>query len=242
MAQGLHLSQRMTQSLVLSPQMQQSLALLQAPTLELKALVEQELQQNPVLEETAAPETDQADMAKSEDGESPDAPDSPESSDPAEPPADTTFDNDSEKPNGEPADDFMAEFEKLAQLDQDWRDHFAATNIPMRQSAEDDEKRQFMFDSIVAATSLQEVLLEQVRDASLTDDQRSIAEMLIGNIDDHGYLKTTLDELAFSTNTPVERIEAVLRVIQTFDPPGVGARDLQECLLRQLERSGQESS
>ena len=56
MAQGLHLSQRLTQSLVLAPQLQQSLALLQAPTLELKALVEQELQQNPVLEETATGE------------------------------------------------------------------------------------------------------------------------------------------------------------------------------------------
>ena len=230
------MSQRMTQSLVLSPQMQQSLALLQAPTLELKALVEQELQQNPVLEEAPTPEADQAEKAKTEDG------DTPEASDPAEPPADVTFENDSEKTTPEPADDFMAEFEKLAQLDQDWRDHFAATNIPMRQSAEDDEKRQFMFDSIVAATSLQEVLLEQVRDAALTEEQRPIAEMLIGNIDDHGYLKTSLDELAFSTNTPVERIEAVLRVIQTFDPPGVGARDLQECLMRQLERTGQEGS
>ena len=58
MAQGLQLSQRLTQSLVLSPQLQHSLALLQAPTLELKALVEHELEQNPVLEEIAAPETE----------------------------------------------------------------------------------------------------------------------------------------------------------------------------------------
>ena len=234
MSQGLHLSQRLTQSLVLSPQMQQSLALLQAPTLELKALVEQELQQNPVLEE--APDAEM-EKSKSEEG------DAPEASDNAEPSSESTFEGgDTEKPASEPADDFMAEFERLAQLDQDWRDHFAATNIPMRQSAEDDEKRQFMFDSIVAATSLQEVLLEQVRDSSLQEEQRSIAEMLIGNIDDHGYLKTGMDELAFSTNIPADQIEAVLRIIQTFDPPGVGARDLQECLLRQLERMGEEKS
>ena len=56
----------------------------------------------------------------------------------------------------------IAEFEKLAQLDQDWRDHFAATNIPMRQSAEDDEKRQFMFESIVAATSRQGIGMIEV--------------------------------------------------------------------------------
>ena len=66
MVQGLQLSQRLSQSLVLSPQMQHSLALLQAPTLELKALVEHEMEQNPVLEEVAAPETELADKAKAE--------------------------------------------------------------------------------------------------------------------------------------------------------------------------------
>ena len=64
-------------------------------------------------------------------------------------------------------DDFQAEFERLVQLDQEWRDHFAQTNMPMRASAEDEEKRQFMFDSLVAGTSLQEMLLEQVRESSL---------------------------------------------------------------------------
>jgi RNA polymerase sigma-54 factor len=243
MAQGLQLAQRLTQSLVLSPQMQQSLALLQAPTLELKALVEQELQQNPVLEEIADQEPQQSEKSKETEGEDvPDAPDAADSADPAEPPADVNFDPATEKPNGEPADDFMAEFERLAQLDQEWRDHFAQTNIPLRRSAEDDEKRQFMFDSLVAGTSLQEVLLEQARESHLTPAQQPIAEMLIGNIDDHGYLKANIDELAFSTNIAPAQIEEVLAIIQTFDPPGVGARDLQECLLRQLERSDQRES
>src|SRR5581483_8256801 len=66
--------------------------------------------------------------------------------------------------------------------------------------------------------------------------------LLIGNIDDHGYLKASLDELAQTTGLAVPAIESVLKVIQTFDPPGVGARDLQECLLRQLERAGEEES
>jgi RNA polymerase sigma-54 factor len=236
MAQGLQLAQRLTQSLVLSPQMQQSLALLQAPTLELKALVEQELQQNPVLEEVAVADTEQSEKVKADED------DSPETPDPAEPPADVTFDPATEKPNGDSADEFLAEFERLAQVDQEWRDHFAQSNIPMRQSPEDEEKRQFMFDSLVAGTSLQEVLLEQARESTLTEEQRPIAEMLIGNIDDHGYLKANIDELAFSTNIPAEKIQAVLQVVQTFDPPGVGARDLQECLLRQLERAGEQDS
>src|SRR5277367_3752503 len=169
MAQGLQLAQRLTQSLVLSPQMQQSLALLQAPTLELKALVEQELQQNPVLEEVAAQDAEQSEKPKSGDED-----EAPEAADPAEPPADVTFDPATEKPGTEPADDFMAEFERLAQLDQEWRDHFAQTNIPMRRSAEDEEKRQFMFDSLVAGTSLQEVLLEQARESALTPEQQPI--------------------------------------------------------------------
>ena len=63
MAQGMYLSQKLTQSMVLSPQLQQSLALLQAPSLELKALVEQELEQNPVLEEVMVTETEQEDKA-----------------------------------------------------------------------------------------------------------------------------------------------------------------------------------
>src|SRR5881227_2147107 len=173
MAQGLQLSQRLTQSLVLSPQMQQSLALLQAPTLELKALVEQELQQNPVLEEVAVADTEQSEKVKADED------DAPETPDPTEPPADVNFDPATEKPNGDSAEDFLAEFERLAQVDQEWRDHFAQSSAPMRQSPEDEEKRQFMFDSLVAGTSLQEVLLEQARESTLTEEQRPIAEMLI---------------------------------------------------------------
>jgi len=236
MPQGLHLSQRLTQSLVLAPQLQQSLALLQAPTLELKTLVEQELQQNPVLEESPVQELE----APAKDGQEEIPP--AESADPAEPPADLEFDPATEKPSGEPADDFEAEFERLVQLDQEWRDHFAQTNIPLRASPEDEERRQFMFDSLVQATSLQEVLLEQVRESALPEEQWPIAEMLIGNIDEYGYLKATIEELAASTGLAAETILAVLKVIQSFEPAGVGARDLRECLMLQFQRLGQENT
>src|SRR5207245_10311616 len=108
----------------------------------------------------------------------------------AEPPADVTFDPAAERAN-DPVDDFQAEFERLTQLDQEWRDHFAQTNLPMKQSAEEEEKRQFMFDSLVAGTSLQESLLEQVRMSDLPESNRPIAELIIGNIDDYGYLKSS---------------------------------------------------
>ena len=228
MAQGLQLSQRLTQSLVLSPQLQHSLALLQAPTLELKALVEHEMEQNPVLEEIAEPETELADNKPA-----------PEDDDaPAEPP----FEAASEQGVEAPVDDFQAEFDQLVQLDQEWRDHFAQMNVSIRRSPEEEEKRQFMFDSLTAGTSLAEALLAQVRDSNLTDEQRAIAEHIIGNIDDYGFFKTTVEELSTSLGLPAEKISAVLKIIQTFDPPGVGAGDLRECLLLQLERAGRRES
>ena len=228
MAQGLQLSQRLTQSLVLSPQLQHSLALLQAPTLELKALVEHEMEQNPVLEEIAEPETELADNKPA-----------PEDDDaPAEPP----FEAASEQGVEAPVDDFQAEFDQLVQLDQEWRDHFAQMNVSIRRSPEEEEKRQFMFDSLTAGTSLAEALLAQVRDSNLTDEQRAIAEHIIGNIDDYGFFKTTVEELSTSLGLPAEKISAVLKIIQTFDPPGVGAADLRECLLLQLERAGRRES
>ena len=160
---------------------------------------------------------------------------------------DTTLLNDTTLlKNGEgtdtPADDFQAEFDRLVQLDQEWRDHFAQTNIPIRQSAEDEEKRQFMFDSLTAGTTLAQVLMDQVRETDLNEEQRHIAELIIGNIDDYGYLKSTPQEMAATTNLPAEKISEVLNVIQTFDPPGVGALDLRECLVLQLERAGRQDS
>ena len=250
MAQGLQLSQRLTQSLVLAPQLQQSLALLQAPTLELKALVEHELEQNPVLEEVASTETELREKSPTDEAE-PMADDAElpagaeAGSEPAEETAsaeDAAFDTAMEKTASEPVDDFQAEFDKLVQLDQEWRDHFSQTNIPIRQSTEDEEKRQFMFDSLTVETSLAEFLMEQVREIDLSDEQRAIAELIIGNIDDYGYLKATVEEISAANNMPPEKISVVLKVIHTFDPPGVGAMDLRECLLLQLERAGRQDS
>jgi RNA polymerase sigma-54 factor len=111
-----------------------------------------------------------------------------------------------------------------------------------------------MFDSLVAATSLQETLLEQMRTSNITREQWSIAEMIIGNIDDYGYLNPSpsskppltpqqiVESLSYATNIPCDKILDVLQIIQTFHPPGVGARDLRECLMLQLERSGRKDT
>jgi len=235
MSQGMHLSQRMALSQVLAPQLQQSLALLQAPTLELRALVEQEMEQNPVLEEMTEMDTDAKESRlKDEEGNSP--------SDPCEPPDDVKVDPTREDDRNEPVDDFQAEFEKLVQLDQEWRDHFSQSNAPNRNSAEDEEKREFVMNSIVATTSLQEHLIDQLRMAEVPKDLAQIAQLVIGNIDDRGYLQISPEDLAFSTGISVDRIVQAVKLVQSFEPAGVGTRDLRECLMLQLERDGKEKS
>ena len=189
------------------------------------------MEQNPVLEEVAATDMELREKSGDDEAETP-----------VEHPEEPVFDGALEKGGNEPVDDFQAEFEKLVQLDQEWRDHFSQTNVPIRQSTEDEEKRQFMFDSLTAGTSLAEFLMEQVRETDLDDEQRALAETIIGNIDDYGYLKATVEEIAAPTQQPVEKISDVLKIIQSFDPPGIGARDLRECLMLQLERTRQQES
>jgi len=219
MAQGLYLSQKMALQQMLAPQLQQSLALLQAPLMELQALVNQELEQNPVLEEN--PELELA--QKEPDGEF-DAEEYPQ--DPAAPDA-----------------EWESQIERLTQLDQEWKDYFSETALPsIRHSKDDEERRQHMFDSLTTSTSLQEELRDQVRLSDLDASHYDLADMLIGNIDEGGFLKASTNELIFSTNAPKETIERVVELIQSFDPPGVGARDLRECLMLQLERIGKQQS
>ena len=237
MSQGLYLSQKMTLAQVLAPQLQQSLALLQAPTLELQAMVAKELEQNPILEEVVVEGPIQE--SPHEEGDLPAG--LGDSMDPAEPPKDVTFDPATEKPEGA-VDDFQAEVDRLMQMDQEWRDHFSQTNVPLRSREEDEEKRQYLFDSLAVGVSLQECLLEQMRFSPLRSEQHPVAEMIIGNIDDQGYLRSAVEEMAKGTSLPPSQIEEVLRVIQTFHPAGVGARDLRECLLLQLERANQQET
>src|SRR5881628_1623386 len=111
MAQGLYLSQKMALTQVLAPQLQQSLALLQAPTLELQALVQQEMEQNPVLEEVSPSEKSEDAEERTTDADGNDT--SVVAADLAEPPADTQFDPATEKESKDPVDDFQAEFERL---------------------------------------------------------------------------------------------------------------------------------
>jgi RNA polymerase sigma-54 factor len=233
MAQGLYLSQKMALSQMLAPQLQQSLALLQAPMLELKALVNQELEQNPVLEELIGQELKSQESSSDGEGES--------SKDTGNEIEGEDFSNSTDSKDS--SEEWESQIEKLSQLDQEWRDYFSETALPTkRNSKEDDERRQHMFDSLTTTTSLQETLREQIRLSDLDPEKHQIADLLIGNIDEKGYLNASIDELVFSTNTPKETIQGILELIQSFEPAGVAAKDLRECLMLQLARSDREMS
>src|SRR5213596_2713841 len=193
--QGMHQSQNFALQQVLAPQLQQSLLILQAPLLELRNLVQQEMETNPVLEELADPPNPDAPAAESET----------------------------------PPDD---------NFDEEWRDYMAQSSSYSGRSQEAEEKRQFFFDSIPTQETLQQHLMGQLNQNALDADDRKTAEMIIGNIDDNGFLQTTPEEMALNTGIPQEDFEHMLTLIQSFYPPGVGARDLQECLLIQLKRAG----
>jgi RNA polymerase sigma-54 factor len=147
-----------------------------------------------------------------------------------------------EKPETGAVDDFQAKLDQLTQLDQEWRDHFTQTNVPLRQSDVDDEKRQFLFDSLTQPTSLRAELSEQLRFSSVAAEILPYAELIIGNLSEEGYLRTPLSTLAQTNELPLEKLEEALRAVQSLDPPGIAARDLRECLLLQLERAGQQES
>jgi RNA polymerase sigma-54 factor len=215
---GLHQVQRLSLQQILAPQLQQSLHLLQVPTLELRTLVQEELQQNPLLEEIPKDEPPvEAEAAERE--------------------------LDKEKPTSdEERAEFKEEFEVLSKLDDEWREYFSQTSSFRSRSPEQEEQRQHFFDSIVQQESLQQHLLQQLGFINVPDDRRKVAELIIGSINDDGYLLTPIEELAVSSGIPLEQLAEALELVQTFHPVGVGARNLKECLLIQLDRLGKSES
>jgi len=233
----MQLGQNLAQVQVMSPQMQQSLALLQAPMLDLQAMVNRELQENPVLEELSP---DEKPVIDDENESGVELIGRPGENEAAEPPADTKVEPTDES-NVEPHDDFQVEMERLAELSEEWRDHFNASQVApvSRPNEDDDERRKFMFESLAAGTSLQEHLLKQVHLGDLDEEEMEVAEVIIGNIDGNGFLQATLEELIEASGKDTDVVDEVLSVIRSFEPAGVGAADLRECLLLQLERIGQ---
>lgn len=218
--------------MILAPQLRQSLEMLQLPILELRTVIQKELEQNPTIEEVPDPEPVNAEEeAESAEEPVPTVAEAlPIDPSPQEPPAPAS---EVEKPE---ALNFDKEFEVLAKLDEEWRDYFFQDNQSRPYSGDDAEKRQFMLDSLPQQESLQEHLINQLNLSGFSDNDRQIAELIIGSINEDGYLTTSLEEMAAATSTDPQHLADILSVIQDFHPTGVGARDLRECLLIQLER------
>jgi len=212
------LNQKLQQRLLqkLSPQQIQLMKLLQLPTIALEQRIKQEMEENPALEEGVE---DEENDQENEDEEFEDALDDEEV--------------EAEKPDKEndefSLDDFIED------------DETPAYKLNSNNTSPDDEKGQKEIPFSVGVT-FHELLQQQLGLRVMDDKQFQIALHLIGNLDDSGYLerdiRAMVDDLAFAQNieTNIEEITSLLKIIQEFDPPGVGARNLQECLMLQLQR------
>ena len=202
---------RLLQKLILTPQLQQAIKLLQMPQLELSQTLSNELMENPLLEEEVAEEI------------------SPEEAANAEPP----------EHEAEPPDDTEAAIDQIMKFSVD--DYFEERGSDGRDLGYFTPGRAALPEFEMGTgqeMSLQEHLLWQLRLSSASSPLKAAGEAVIGNIDENGYLRATPEEIAEAASSTAELAAEAIRLIQGFDPPGVGARDLSECLLIQLKGLG----
>jgi RNA polymerase sigma-54 factor len=128
--------------------------------------------------------------------------------------------------------------ETSSELGDEWNEYFAQRAASEPWTAEAQERRQHFFDSQTRSPSLQQHLLEQLSGSSLSDRERGVGMVVVGNIDDRGYLCATDEEMAAQAASTPEEVARVVEAVQALDPAGVGARTLAECLLLQLRRTG----
>ena len=221
---------RMEQRQLLTPRMIQSMEILQLPLLALEERIEQELQNNPVLEvreggeETAGNGPDAIAESTVQEGRREDF-------------------SEAEKPmvvkeNSDQAEDF----ERLAKISEYFEneDYASTTGSNFRVSSYDgerDKKLDAMNNTAARGITLSEHLLGQWAFVECTPQVRKAGEVLINNIDADGYLRTPLEQVQKDAKTPValDDLQQALKLVQTLEPAGVGARDLPECWLLQLD-------
>jgi RNA polymerase sigma-54 factor len=211
------LSQSLQQKLLqkLSPQQIQLMKLLQVPTANLEERIKEELEENPALEVSEEEGADASADDLKDDFES----------------ADEEFDNDGSEDEYDNID--------ISEYVNDFDDDVADYKLRDENYPEIEEQKTLPYK---VETSFHELLLDQLGMMVLDERSQRIAEQIVGSIDDDGYLRreisSIVDDLAFRQNIDAteEEIASIIKKIQHFDPPGVAARDLQECLLLQLKR------
>ncbi|MFN7903632.1 MAG: RNA polymerase factor sigma-54 [Pseudobdellovibrionaceae bacterium] len=196
----------LSQNLVITPQLQQAIKLLQMSRLELETSVRSELEENPILEE--------AEVLKEEDLQ-------------------RTKEVATEV---EGAGVVEGAQDPRRQEEFEWESYFESQMKPASHSGGAGNDEIMNYENVISTTqSLREYLYWQVKMTGFGETEEQVADVLIDHIDDDGYLKKPLAEIAEEEKFDIEDIEDTLSLIQEFDPPGVGARDLQECLLLQAK-------
>ncbi|MBC6700579.1 RNA polymerase factor sigma-54 [Hymenobacter sp. BT190] len=248
--QRLDMKQLLSQKL--SPQQIQFIKLLQIPTVELEARIKEELEANPALEEGDEADDDFEDQERDDETDDFDDPDA-EFDNP-----DNTLEEDFDQISEEqPEIELPVKEEPLEQKESESADdldlsdylnddEIAGYKMQGDGPGDDDDDREMPLAD--TSGSLIDSLLDQLGFADLDDKQEAIGRQLIGSIDGDGYIRRDLsaiaNDLAFAQNIEATEaeVESVLHVVQSFDPAGIGARDLQECLLLQLERRPQDEA
>lgn len=197
------LSQNLSQRLMLTQKMQQAIQILQLSGIELEQYLQQELEQNPVLEQ----------LVKEPKPEAVAPPAAPAS------------------PDGAPIEDTAFNLDEFASQ---WSD-FRREGTDFSRNPDLAERREHYQNSITKEESFSAKLLTQLRLAAQDEKTLEIGELIIGDIDSRGYFTGSLEEIAKEAGVTVEEVERVLRIVQRFEPTGVGARDVIECLLLQIE-------
>jgi RNA polymerase sigma-54 factor len=124
------------------------------------------------------------------------------------------------------------ELSKLTRLDEEWR----PAPSPIMNSPADDERRQFMMESLTKPETLTEYIESQLLGMRFDDEEKGDIILLLGHLNDNGWLKKPLAEIAFEENRPLEDLEFAQEMLLSLDPPGLGADDLRQCLMVQLQR------
>ncbi|MEW6602306.1 MAG: RNA polymerase factor sigma-54 [Nitrospirota bacterium] len=209
MAQEQRLELRLSQKLILTPQLQQSIKLLQLPLLELTQDINQELMNNPLLEENIERESETRNEQAATGVE--------------------------EEPFREPLDDAEAPLEKIFGFTTDsYFEERESDGRDFGYFSDGTEEMSSPFERNRTKTDLYEHLLWQLRLSSVSGPVGKTAEIIINNLNDYGYLQASLEEIAIMAETDLAVCEEALKFVQGLDPSGVGARNLQECLLLQL--------
>ena len=216
----LRLDLRLSQKLIMTPQLQQAIKLLQLSRLELQQSLTQHLMENPLLEELP---TDAEDN---------------EAASPEEKAEDAAASADSEPSNAEESTPEERDTPDEASAS-GWEEYFSDRRGVGSESQSPSQDEFPSYEQTMAkATSLEDHLLWQLSFSGLSDREKEIGRLIIGNLDDDGYLRMSLAEMVSGTDFIVTEAESVLKNVQSFDPTGVAARDLAECLLLQIGHLG----